>query len=244
MSGHSPRGQAPGAPRAPPPTRSAGSSPGSWGWGGGRSGRHRRAASVWRGPVAPHASLRPFPLRRLSGNGRWTWLTGGGGWHGHTAPGSPLGVAGGAPRSGGAGRRGPPGCPRAPWAEGPQDGWPLSPGGRALWATARVSGAGGRAGALGTLRKGAEAPGGRPAWPGPCPRPPETSPRPVASASSGEGCRAWQEPLGLAGAATARWVPSAAGRGWPWPPAAGVHLKVGLAEPPFAPAALVTNTNV
>lgn len=77
MSGHSPRGQAPGAPRAPPPTRSAGSSPGSWGWGGGRSGRHRRVASVWRGPVAPHASLRPFPLRRLSGNGRWTWLTGG-----------------------------------------------------------------------------------------------------------------------------------------------------------------------
>lgn len=58
------------------------------------------------------------------------------------------------------------------------------------------------------------------------------------------GCHAWQEALGLAGAAAARWVPSAAGRGWPWPPAADVHLKVGLAEPPFAPAALVTNTNV
>lgn len=185
MSGHSPRGQAPGAPRAPPPTRSAGSSPGSWGWGGGRSGRHCRAASVWRGPVAPHASLRPFPLRRLSGNGRWTWLTGG--WRMAWPHGTwlPARCGWGAPRSGGAGRRGPPGCPRAPWAEGPQDGWPLSPGGQALWTTARVSGAGGRAGALGTLRKGAEAPGGRPAWPGPCPRPPETPPRPVALASSG-----------------------------------------------------------
>lgn len=189
MSGHSPGGQAPPPPELEFPVPGAG------------AGGEERAAGTARRPARPSVQCRgpsrlSPPVSSQTTFWKWTvgvtdsWMTD----DMATQHPVPARWGRGAPRSGGAGRRGELGRLRAPWAEGPRHGGQLSPGGRALWAELGIQ----------DTEEGYRDPWrtAHLAWPLPLSAgDPTSSHHLCAWTSSCEGGHAGHEALGLAGAA-------------------------------------------